>query len=70
MEGYVQRRIVAGTARPVNMKVVVRAVAGSFLIFLLLSKPGQEGRDLQITKEELVDELVGFFLLGLQARPA
>jgi AcrR family transcriptional regulator len=70
MEGYLQRRIEAGAARPVNTSVVVRAMAGSFLVFLLLSEPGQRGLYLEMTHEELVDELVDFFLLGLQARPA
>jgi AcrR family transcriptional regulator len=70
MEGYLQRRVEAGTARPLNTSVVVRAMAGSFLTFLLLSEPGQDSPDSQVPYEELVDELVDFFLLGLQARPA
>jgi AcrR family transcriptional regulator len=69
MESYLQVRIEAGTVRTVNTSIVVRAMAGSFLIFLLLSEPGRGGLGLDASHEETVDELVDFFLLGLQARP-
>jgi AcrR family transcriptional regulator len=69
MEGYVQARIQVGSVRPVNTSIVVRAMAGSFLIFLLLSGPGSAGLDVDVSHQELVDELVDFFLLGLRAQP-
>jgi len=67
MESYLQARIEAGTVRPVDTGIAVRAMAGSFLIFLLLSQPGHGGLDFDIPLDQLVDELVDFFLLGLQA---
>jgi AcrR family transcriptional regulator len=69
MESYLQVRIEAGTVRPVNTSTVVQAMTGSLLIFLLLSEPGHGGLGINASHEELVDELVDFFLLGLQARP-
>ena len=68
MEGYLQARIDAGTVRSVNTSVVVRAIAGSFLIFLLLSQPGHTELGTGLSHEDVVAELVDFFLLGLQAR--
>jgi AcrR family transcriptional regulator len=68
MGGYLEARIQAGSMRPVNPSVVIRAMAGSFLIFLLLSQPGHGGVGLDISTEALVDDLVDFFLLGLEAR--
>jgi AcrR family transcriptional regulator len=68
MEGYLQARIDAGTVRPLNTAVVVRAMAGSFLSFLLLSQPGRVEFGTELTLEDTVTELVGFFLLGLQVQ--
>ena len=69
MEGYLQARVKDGRLRPVNTHVVVRAMTGSFLIFLLLDEPGQDQPDMGTGREGLVDELVDFFLFGLQPRP-
>jgi AcrR family transcriptional regulator len=69
MEGYLQSRIEAGTMRPVNTGVIVRAMAGSFLIFVMLSEPGGESLHPSVPQEELVGALVDFFLHGLQVRP-
>jgi AcrR family transcriptional regulator len=69
MENYLQARIEAGSVRSVDTRVAVRAMAGSFLIFLLLSQPGHGGLRIDLPREELVHGLVDFFLLGLQARP-
>ena len=68
METYLQARIEAGSMRAVNSSVIIRAMAGSFLMFLLLSQPGHGGLGLDIGSEEVVDELVDFFLLGLETR--
>jgi AcrR family transcriptional regulator len=70
LEGYLQARIDAGTMRPVNTGVVIRAMVGSFLMFLLLSQPGHGGLALPVSSEEVVDELVDFFLVGLQTQSA
>jgi AcrR family transcriptional regulator len=70
METYLQARIDAGTMRPVDTRVVIRAMTGSLLIFLLLSQPGHGALGLDIGSDELVDELVDFFLLGLETRVA
>lgn len=69
MEGYLQARIEAGTIRPVNTSVVVQAMAGSFIIFLLLSQPGCGGWRVELSADQVVEDLVDFFLLGLQPRP-
>jgi AcrR family transcriptional regulator len=69
MEGYLQGRIDAGTVRPVNARITVRAMAGSFLIFLLLAHTGQKDLGFGASKEELVGELVDFFLLGIKGKP-
>jgi AcrR family transcriptional regulator len=69
MEGYLQARIEAGTVRPVNTAVVVRAMAGSFIIFLLLAQAGQDVLGTGLSREAMVEELVDFFLLGLEVRP-
>jgi AcrR family transcriptional regulator len=68
MEGYLQTRIDAGSVRPVNTWVVVRAMAGSFLIFLLLSQPEHIELGTELSLDDIVTELVDFFLLGLRAR--
>jgi AcrR family transcriptional regulator len=70
MEGYLGARIEAGTMRAVNTGVVIRAMAGSFLIFLLLSRPGHGGFGLTDSAEDIVEALVDFFLNGLQVRSA
>jgi TetR/AcrR family fatty acid metabolism transcriptional regulator len=67
MEGYLQARIDAGSVRPVNTWVVVRAMAGSFLIFLLLSQPEHIELGTELSLDDIVTELVDFFLLGLRA---
>jgi AcrR family transcriptional regulator len=67
MACYLQARIEAGTIRPLNKGIIIRAMAGSIMIFVLLSQPGYRGLQLGVSTEELVDELVDFFLLGLQA---
>jgi AcrR family transcriptional regulator len=69
MEGYLQSRVQAGTVRPVNTRVIVQAMAGSFLIFVLLSEPGEEGLFKGVSHKELAAELADFFLRGLQAVP-
>ena len=69
MEGYLQSRIETGTMRPVNSSVIVRAMAGSFLIFVLLAEPGQDGLCPGVSHEELAGHLAEFFLHGLEARP-
>jgi AcrR family transcriptional regulator len=69
MEGYLQARVQAGTIRPVNTRVVVQAMAGSFLIFVLLSEPGEDGLFTGASHGELAAELADFFLRGLQAGP-
>lgn len=68
MERYLQERIDAGTMRQVDSRIVVRAMAGSFLMFILLSQPGHDELGIDVPGETLVDELVEFYLLGLQAR--
>lgn len=68
MEGYLEARIEAGSMRPVNKGVVIRAMAGSFLIFLLLSQPGHGELGLIDSDEDVVEALVDFFLNGLQVR--
>jgi AcrR family transcriptional regulator len=69
MEGYLQARIQAGSVRQLNTGVAVRAMAGSFLIFLLFSQQAHGDLGLDLSHEELVGELADFFLLGLEARP-
>lgn len=69
MEGYLQTRIHAGTIRPVDTGIVVRAMVGSFLIFLFLAQSEQGSLGVDVSVEDLVRELVDFFLLGLKARP-
>ncbi len=69
MEGYLQAHVEAGTVRPLNTSIVIRAMAGSFLIFVLLSQPGYGGLEPDVSREELVKELVDFYLLGLQPHP-
>ena len=69
MEGYLSTRIEAGTMRPTNANVIVRAMAGSFLIFVLLAEPGQGGLCPGVSHEELAAELAEFFLHGLEMRP-
>ena len=69
MEGYLQSRIESGTMRPVNSSVIVRAMAGSFLIFVLLAEPGQDGLCPGVSHEALAGHLADFFLHGLEARP-
>ncbi len=69
MEAYLEARIQAGTVRPLNARIVVRAMAGSFLAFLLLAQPGEEELGLGVSKQELVDELVDFFMLGIRGKP-
>ena len=69
MEGYLQSRVRFGTVRPVNTRVIVQAMAGSFLVFVLLSEPGEEGLFAGVSHDELAAELADFFLHGLQARP-
>jgi hypothetical protein len=70
MERYLRARIEAGSVRPVNTRIVVRAMAGSFLIFLLLPEPAGAGAGAGLSHDELADELADFFLLGLTAQPA
>jgi AcrR family transcriptional regulator len=71
MEGYLQSRIEAGTIRPLNTSVVVRALAGSFLIFVMLADVEQEGGLFPgLSNKQLAGEVAEFFLLGLQARLA
>jgi AcrR family transcriptional regulator len=69
IETNLQARIDAGTMRPVNTAVAIRAMVGSFLIFLLLSQPGHGGLNVDIGRDELVGALVDFFLHGLAACP-
>lgn len=69
MEAYLQARIEAGTLRRLNTHIAVRAMAGSFLIFLLLAQSGEKDLGLGVSREELVSELVGFFLLGIAGEP-
>ncbi len=69
LEGYLRARIQDGGLRPVNTRVVVRAMTGSFLIFLLLGEMDPDQPDLAKGREELIDELADFFLFGLQPRP-
>jgi AcrR family transcriptional regulator len=69
LEGYLDSRMRDGGLRPVNTHVVVRAMTGSFLFFLLLGEPGQDQEEMGVGREELIDELVDFFLFGLQPRP-
>ena len=69
LEGYLQARITSGDLRPVNTHVVVRAMTGSFLIFLLLDDLGRDQPGVETGREQLVDELVDFFLYGLQPCP-
>jgi AcrR family transcriptional regulator len=68
MQGYLQARIDSGTMRPVNSGVIVRAMAGSFLIFVLLAEPGQDGLLAGVTHQELARQLADFFLNGLGDR--
>ncbi|MBN1135405.1 MAG: TetR/AcrR family transcriptional regulator [Anaerolineae bacterium] len=69
LEGYLDARIKDGGLRPVNTHIVVRAMTGSFLIFLLFGEPGQDQPDVGIPREELAGELADFFLFGLQPHP-
>ena len=69
LEGYLCARIQDGGLRPANTRVIVRAMTGSFLIFLLLGEMDPDQPDLAKGREELVGELADFFLFGLQPRP-
>lgn len=69
LEGHLQRRIANGSLRPVNTHVIIRAILGGFLIFLLLSEPGAERLDLGMSLDELAEELADFFLTGLRLPP-
>jgi AcrR family transcriptional regulator len=66
LEGRLQQRIAAGGVRPVNTQVVVRAMLGAFLIFLLLSEPGEQPPEIGLNRDELAVELADFFLMGVQ----
>jgi len=68
MEGYLESRIRAGTLRPVNTGIVVQAIAGSFLIFVMLATEGEQGLFDGLSNEELADELADLFLFGLKPR--
>jgi len=68
MEGYLKSRIEAGTLRPVNTGIVVRAMAGSFLIFVMLATEAEQGLFEGLSHEELADELTDLFLFGLKPR--
>lgn len=62
MEGHLQARIESGSVRPLNTGIIIRAIAGSFLIFVLLSQPGYGGLGIGVSRRELVTELVDFYL--------
>lgn len=68
MEGYLESRIEAGTLRPVNTGIVVQAIAGSFLIFVMLATEGEQGLFEGLSNEGLADELTDLFLFGLKPR--
>jgi AcrR family transcriptional regulator len=68
LEIYLRAHIESGRLRPANTHVVIRAMAGSFLIFLMLGEPGQGDLDAGVSHQEIARELADFFLLGLQAR--
>jgi AcrR family transcriptional regulator len=68
LEVYLRARIESGHLRPVNTHVIIRAMAGSFFIFLMLGEPGQGELDTQASRHEMAHELAEFFLYGLQAR--
>jgi hypothetical protein len=70
MEGYLQSRVQAGTVRPVNTRVIVQAMVGSFLVFVLLSEPDEEDLFTGVSHGELAAELADFFLHGLQPKPS
>ncbi len=68
MQGYLQARIDCGTMRPMNSGVIVRAMVGGFLIFVLLAEPGQDGLFAGVTHQELAHQLADFFVNGLGGR--
>jgi AcrR family transcriptional regulator len=68
IESYLLSRIAAGTIRPVNSPVVVRALAGAFLMFVMLSETPEDGLFPGLSDEELAGELADFFMHGLQNR--
>ncbi len=69
LEQHLKRRIEAGSVRPLNTPIIIRAMLGSFLVFLLLAEPGDARLDLGVSRQQLAAELADFFLFGLQARP-
>jgi AcrR family transcriptional regulator len=68
LEGYLRSRIDAGTVREVDTGVIVRAMVGSFLIFVLLLDSEEEAVYRGLSHDTLAQNLADFFLLGLEAR--
>jgi AcrR family transcriptional regulator len=65
---YLHARIESGRLRPVNTHIIIRAMAGSFLIFLMLGERGQGDLDTKASRQEMARELAEFFLYGLQVQ--
>jgi len=68
LAGYIRSRTKAGTFRTVEPEIIARAMIGAVMSFGLLWL--QQGSELhKRSRQELVSELVGFFLDGLRVRP-
>jgi AcrR family transcriptional regulator len=65
---YIESRTEVGVFREVNTHVVARAMIGSVMSFgfLWLQQPSELE---QVSREEVISEMVGLFLDGLRLRP-
>ncbi|NIN69467.1 MAG: TetR family transcriptional regulator [Anaerolineae bacterium] len=65
---YIESRSEVGVFREVNTQVVARAMIGSVMSFgfLWLQQPSELE---QVSREEVISEVVGLFLDGLRLRP-
>ena len=68
-EGFLQKRIEAGTFRPFDTAIAARAFVGMVLIFVLSQEilPGR--KVIPMSHEEIAREIVQLFLYGAVARP-
>jgi hypothetical protein len=65
LEKYIQANIEAGRFRPVNPVVATRFLVGGVFVNFALKLSGLDERYNDISEDELIEQLVSFFLNGL-----